>query len=351
MNNYFFEDQKESNNHSFDTAIAKYYSIEKAILLKDLKYFCAYKLRNSQLKKGLPLVYYSSAALEGQYNYMSAKSIGRWLNDLIKDGILFTCVANKVKYDRTKSYLVNFKKYNDIKNQLEYDEKLDEKFLKYCNDTITQNEQWNTQNEQWNTQNEQTIPTQTPTQTPIFLQTEKIKTPQTETFVSWDGTYATYTTDEKHESDYVDFNNLNGTQKPKLLGQIKGLLQKEFNMFTFDKNDNFKITQAIYKVKGNLTAYNKSNGIFVSALDENVLEAFKTSMVIFKGKFKDSTNWSIPLFASCLNVNDYIKIDDTAKLLSLASDEIKEKYYKIAARDGKEIANEILRKVLKQHKI
>jgi hypothetical protein len=168
-----------------------------------------------------------------------------------------------------------------------------------------------------------------------FLQTEKIETPQT----------------EKHESDYVDFNNLNGTQKPKLLGQIKGLLQKEFNMFTFDKNDTFKINQAIYKVKDNLTAYNKSNGIFISVLDENVLEAFKTSMVIFKGKFKDSTNWSIPLFASCLNVNDYIKIDDTAKLLSLASDEIKEKYYKIAARDGKEIANEILRKVLKQHKI
>jgi len=167
-----------------------------------------------------------------------------------------------------------------------------------------------------------------------FLQTEKIETPQT----------------EKHESDYVDFNNLNGTQKPKLLGQIKGLLQKEFNMFTFDKNDTFKINQAIYKVKDNLTAYNKSNGIFISVLDENVLEAFKTSMVVFKGKFKDSTNWSIPLFASCLNVNDYIKIDDTAKLLSLASDEIKEKYYKIAARDGKEIANEILRKVLK-HKI
>jgi len=156
---------------------------------------------------------------------------------------------------------------------------------------------------------------------------------------------------ENHESDYVDFNNLNGTQKPKLLGQIKGLLQKEFNMFTFDKNDTFKINQAIYKVKDNLTAYNKSNGIFISVLDENVLEAFKTSMVIFKGKFKDSTNWSIPLFASCLNVNDYIKIDDTAKLLSLASDEIKQKYYKIAARDGKEIANEILRKVLKQHKI
>jgi hypothetical protein len=239
-----------------------------------------------------------------------------------------------VKYDRTKSYLVNFKKYNDIKNQLEYDEKLDKKFLKYCNDTITQFGQWNTQNGQSNTQNEQTIPTQTPNQTPNSLQTEKIETHQT----------------EKHESDYVDFNNLNGTQKPKLLGQIKGLLQKEFNMFTFDKNDTFKINQAIYKVKGNLTAYNKSNGIFISVLDENVLEAFKTSMVIFKGKFKDSTNWSIPLFASCLNVNDYIKIDDTAKLLSLASDEIKEKYYKIAARDGKEIANEILRKVLK-HKI
>ena len=349
MNNYFFEDQKESNNHSFDTAIAKYYSIEKAILLKDLKYFCAYKLRNSQLKKGLPLVYYSSAALEGQYNYMSAKSIGRWLNDLIKDGILFTCVANKVKYDRTKSYLVNFKKYNDIKNQLEYDEKLDEKFLKYCNDTITQFGQWNTQNGQSNTQNEQTIPTQTPNQTPNFLQTKKIETPQTEIFVKWDGTY---TTNEKHESDYVDFNNLNGTAKPKLLGQIKGLLQKEFNMFTFDKNDTFKINQAIYKVKDNLTAYNKSNGIFISVLDENVLEAFKTSMVIFKGKFKDSTNWSIPLFASCLNVNDYIKIDDTAKLLDLVGSEQRANYYKIAARDGASIATEKLRNLLtKQGKI
>jgi hypothetical protein len=346
MNNYFFEDQKESNNHSFDTVIAKHYSIEKAILLKDLKYFCAYKLRNSQLKKGLPLVYYSSAALEGQYNYMSAKSIGRWLNDLIKDGILFTCVANKVKYDRTKSYLVNFKKYNDIKNQLEYDEKLDEKFLKYCNDTITQNGQWITQNEQSNTQNGETIPTQTSTQTPIFLETEKKEAIKIEHKETLNGNQESDNTIEP----FIDFTEK--SVKFGYLGKCKGLFQTYLNLLTFSEYEDKIIKGIFYSIKDNLTAYNKKQGTNTPIQDKNVLDALKIALQAFTIKPLPSGKMNLVYFRGSLNANVYIKIDDTAKLLDLVGSEQKANYYKIAARDGASIATEKLRNLLtKQGKI
>jgi hypothetical protein len=133
-------------------------------------------MENNDLTKGLPLVYYSSSALQEKYRYMKSSSIARWLKELERDGILFTAIANKYKYDRTKSYLINFEKYDafseNIISDVKWDKNLDLQFKNYCkstvkqnDNTISQNDKWTSQNDNTISQNDKTIPNQTTNQT------------------------------------------------------------------------------------------------------------------------------------------------------------------------------------------
>jgi len=90
--------------HSFHLEdIDKYGSMEKAIIMKEIKSMNLYKIRNN---KGA-WVFYSSKALAEKFPYMNMTSIRRWLTELEKDGHLMSVVDNKTKYDKTKSYLVS----------------------------------------------------------------------------------------------------------------------------------------------------------------------------------------------------------------------------------------------------
>jgi hypothetical protein len=94
-------EQDINPTHSFDIADAvKYGSIEKALLIKEIRGLQVYKLRRSL--DGW--VYYSAQALESKFPYMKRSSVDRWLKELIADGHLEVEVRNKVKYDQTKSY-------------------------------------------------------------------------------------------------------------------------------------------------------------------------------------------------------------------------------------------------------
>lgn len=94
-------EQKIDPTHSFVVEDAiKYGSIEKALLVKEIRGMQVYKLRNS----GQGWVYYSSAALEKKFPYMKKESIKRWLGELVDDGTLETTIQNKIKFDKTKSY-------------------------------------------------------------------------------------------------------------------------------------------------------------------------------------------------------------------------------------------------------
>lgn len=93
---------KEEKSHSFELEdVERYQSIEKALLMKELRRMAIYKLRNG--KDGW--VYYSSRALEDKFPYMAKSSIKRWLEELVGDGHLLRRIENKLKYDKTYSFL------------------------------------------------------------------------------------------------------------------------------------------------------------------------------------------------------------------------------------------------------
>jgi len=93
---------KEKGTHSFEIEdVVKYGSIEKALIMKEIKSIAIYKLRNEKNS----WVYYSRRALEKKFPYMKKSSIDRWLKELKKDGWLKTRIKNKFKYDKTQSFL------------------------------------------------------------------------------------------------------------------------------------------------------------------------------------------------------------------------------------------------------
>lgn len=92
-----------SSTHSFDIEEAKRLgSIEKAIILKEIRQMLAYKIRHEKE----PWVYYSKRGLSEKFPYMTESSIDRWMRELENDGELISKVRNKFKWDKTKSYTV-----------------------------------------------------------------------------------------------------------------------------------------------------------------------------------------------------------------------------------------------------
>lgn len=95
------KEQDINPTHSFDVADAvKYGSIEKALLVKEIRGLQVYKLRRNL--DGW--VYYSAQALAAKFPYMARRSIDRWMKELVDEGHLEADIRNKTKYDQTKSY-------------------------------------------------------------------------------------------------------------------------------------------------------------------------------------------------------------------------------------------------------
>jgi len=89
--------------HSFLIGdVERYGSIEKALIVKEIRSMNEYKLRNGKN----PWVYYSAGALEQKFPYMAADSIKRWMRELAEKKHLLVDIKNKVGYDRTRSYLL-----------------------------------------------------------------------------------------------------------------------------------------------------------------------------------------------------------------------------------------------------
>jgi hypothetical protein len=171
-------------------------------------------------------------------------------------------------------------------------------------------------------------------------------------FVNWDGTF-TDNGNLKTNSDenkYIDFTD----EKMNFgyLGKCKGLFQTYLNLLSFSEYEDKIIKGIFYSIKDNLTAYNKKQGTNTTIQDKNVLDALKIALQAFTIIPLSAGKMNLVYFRGSLNANVYIKIDDTAKLLDLVSSEQRANYYKIAARDGANIATEKLRNLLtKQGKI
>lgn len=89
------------STHSFEVKEAiTLGSIEKALILKEVRRMAVYKVRVGKS----PWVYYSASALSEKFPYMNGRTIERWLKQLVDDGYLVSQIKNKHKYDQTKSY-------------------------------------------------------------------------------------------------------------------------------------------------------------------------------------------------------------------------------------------------------
>jgi len=123
--------ERVDENHSFNVNIAtSLCHIPKAIILKELKRFCDYKIKHRQdVYFGYAWVYLSASSIELQYPYLKSKSVHRWLNEMEEEGLIAsTKQLNRKKYDQTKWYCINNKAYADMAERLETN--------------ISQNEKW-----------------------------------------------------------------------------------------------------------------------------------------------------------------------------------------------------------------
>lgn len=118
--------------HSFDIAIASIVGVNKAIILKEVMGWCEQNRRNGRnLHEGEYWTYNTAEAYAAKFPYMKAKSIARWMNELVAKKWLFKGQFGKAGYDRTLSHRVNRSKY-----------------LKALQTFISQNEECISQNEE-----------------------------------------------------------------------------------------------------------------------------------------------------------------------------------------------------------
>jgi hypothetical protein len=118
----------------YNQDISLYYnSIKKAVLLSEIHRCTVEKLKQNEFVNDSRLIYYSSKELSLKFTSLKANTIQKHLQELVKDGILFSTMKNLDKYDRTKSYLLNIEKYNSIINRNKYSDAQNKQFIKNCN--------------------------------------------------------------------------------------------------------------------------------------------------------------------------------------------------------------------------
>ena len=152
-------------NHSFNinVCVALDGHVQKAILLKEIYGWCHInQAKNHNYKKGLYWTFMSAKGFTKKFPYMKEKSIARWLKELEKSGMIFSQVFNKIGFDRTKWFTINFEQYDNM-------------VLNRCI-SISQIDIWVSQIEKRISQDDTTIPsTTTTTNTSNTLNKKTIK--------------------------------------------------------------------------------------------------------------------------------------------------------------------------------
>ena len=110
--------------------------------------------------------------------------------------------------------------------------------------------------------------------------------------------------------DFIDFRELiKQSKKIGNLGHAKAILQTELNLLTFSTHESKQLKGVLYKIKGDLKAYNKLNKIEDNVNDEQIIKAFTTSVKHFK-ETTDSTKYSISYLKSCINPNVFLQAEN-----------------------------------------
>jgi hypothetical protein len=336
---------------SYNDEIAfKFGSIVKAILLSEIMFWNESKIKTAALKYGLPIVYFSSNAINKKFKSINANTANRLLKQLTTDGILFSCVANSMQRDTTKSYLLNFAYYDAILNDVEYPQTEKDRFTTIaqnavntidknskllCNEILQfleiQNEYpkikngLEIQNESLEIQNESTLPSNTPSNTKKVIITEKNNNQKVKSSDA-----------KKLEVD---------TDK------VKAIYKNQFPTFAINESNFNKslLNKSISILEANLKAYNAANNISEVITLESNYDNLKRCLKAISNRI-DKNNLGIMnlTYFNTIIENEPIQNfqDDLKRLLALIGSEQKAKYYIAEKKHGKDVATENLRSLL-----
>lgn len=107
--------KRYDESHSIHPNIAVKYTVEKAFLLKEIYGWCSTNyLKGHNVIAGIPFMYNTAEAFHLKFRYLKQSSISRWLNELVKDKIIWSGNFNKRKNDKTKWYTIDFERYDNI---------------------------------------------------------------------------------------------------------------------------------------------------------------------------------------------------------------------------------------------
>lgn len=113
----------------------------------------------------------------------------------------------------------------------------------------------------------------------------------------------------ENQIDYKDFNEVIKKYPDIPLANVKAAFQNHFNILTFSEAETKTINNSIiYKIKSELQAFNKKNGINTKVTNKSIVEAFKMALNNFlEINGNDTNRLTISYFVKCLNPNLYIK--------------------------------------------
>lgn len=103
--------------HSFDVGVAEQVGVNKALLAKEIIGWELMNERNGRnFHQGHYWTYNTAEAYAKKFPYMTRRSIGRWLNEMERDGQIYSGKFGPKVTDHTKSYRVNREWYAKAAN-------------------------------------------------------------------------------------------------------------------------------------------------------------------------------------------------------------------------------------------
>ncbi len=91
--------------YSFDSAIAKKYGVDEAIVIHNLTFWIAKNKANGKhLHEGRTWTYNSAKAFQELFDFWTEKQIYRIIESLISQGVIMSGNFNQIGYDRTRWY-------------------------------------------------------------------------------------------------------------------------------------------------------------------------------------------------------------------------------------------------------
>jgi hypothetical protein len=103
-------------NRGFDHKLARIIGIDKAVMISQISYWTD---KNTNIRDGYSWVYNTAKDWQIQFDWLTVKTVQRYLKSLVDMGLLIAENFNKMRIDRTKWYRVDYDKLAELLGESE----------------------------------------------------------------------------------------------------------------------------------------------------------------------------------------------------------------------------------------